>query len=127
MSRFKAGDVVIITGTDTVYDGKSALIIGTPWRRSGSFMHTVRIGEEMSDVTEDCLTPLNDNIHPDHYKTGGLEPIEYMRMKMTPEAFEGFCIGNVIKYVSRYKDKNGLEDLKKAQKYLRLAVEAYGE
>ena len=35
----------------------------------------------------------------------------------------GFFEGNVIKYVSRWKDKNGLEDLKKAQHYLTKLIE----
>ena len=43
---------------------------------------------------------------------------------------ESFCAGNVIKYTYRYKEKNGLEDLKKAQWYLNklithLALEEY--
>jgi hypothetical protein len=37
---------------------------------------------------------------------------------MTPEEFEGYLRGNVIKYISRYPEKNGVEDLMKAQHYL---------
>ena len=59
-----------------------------------------------------------DNINPMHYKVGGIETIDYIRSKMTPEAFEGYLQGNVIKYISRYKNKNGLEDLHKAEWYL---------
>lgn len=65
----------------------------------------------------------NTPIKPNHYKTGGMEPIEYMRMKMTPEQLEGFCLGNVIKYVSRFQDKNGLEDLEKAEWYLKELIQ----
>jgi Protein of unknwon function (DUF3310) len=57
-------------------------------------------------------------IKPDHYQIGGIEVFDYMRAKMTAEQFEGFCLGNVIKYISRYPHKNGLEDLQKAQRYL---------
>lgn len=61
---------------------------------------------------------MSNAVRPDHYKVGGIEPYEYMKMKMTKEQYEGFLLGNVIKYVSRYQHKNGVEDLKKAQWYL---------
>ena len=58
--------------------------------------------------------------HPDHYKTeSGLETIDVI------EAFTNGLVGieavdtaNVIKYICRWKKKNGLEDLKKAKWYL---------
>ena len=60
-----------------------------------------------------------DNVnHPTHYTSTKIETIEIIRDKLTAEAFEGFCIGNVLKYVTRYKLKNGLGDLKKARWYL---------
>jgi len=65
----------------------------------------------------------NDPVQPNHYAVGGIQPIEYMRLKMTEEEFAGFCKGNVIKYVSRATHKNGLEDLKKARKYLDYLIE----
>lgn len=53
-----------------------------------------------------------------HYKNQGIEPIELMRKNFSKEEFAGFLQGNVLKYMLRYKDKNGLEDLKKAKTYL---------
>ena len=64
----------------------------------------------------DVLT--KDNINPDHYKFGGIETIDYIKAKLTAEQFEGYLIGNLIKYTSRYRNKNGLEDLHKAEWYL---------
>ena len=61
--------------------------------------------------------------HPPHYTSGGIETIDYLRAKLGPLPFLGYCIGNVLKYVSRYQFKNGLEDLKKAQVYLQWAIE----
>ena len=58
-----------------------------------------------------------DSINPDHYKAGGIEVIDILRAKLTPEQFEGFLMGNVIKYTFRCKMKNGAEDLKKAAWY----------
>nr|PZN07854.1 MAG: hypothetical protein DIU64_11585 [Caldicoprobacter oshimai] len=59
-----------------------------------------------------------DNIdHPKHYNMGKFETIEIIQ-DMTGDSFEGFLLGNIIKYLARYKYKNGVEDLKKARWYL---------
>jgi hypothetical protein len=42
---------------------------------------------------------------------------------MTAEEFEGFLRGNVIKYIARYKDKDGLKDVHKAKHYLEKLLE----
>lgn len=66
---------------------------------------------------------LDDNVNqPSHY-LGEVEVIDYIKDKLTSEQFEGYCMGNVLKYVSRYQGKNGTEDLEKAQVYLKWAVE----
>ena len=58
-------------------------------------------------------------LHPSHYcKDGGVECIDAIRASMTPEAFAGYCKGNVMKYIFRYEDKGGVEDLRKAMVYL---------
>lgn len=56
--------------------------------------------------------------HPDHYTAGGLETIDILKAKLTPEQYEGFLLGNVIKYTTRYGHKNGVEDIRKALWYL---------
>lgn len=56
--------------------------------------------------------------HPKHYTQGNIETIEYMESTLTAEEFCGGCKMNVLKYVSREKNKNGIEDLKKARWYL---------
>ena len=56
--------------------------------------------------------------HPTHYTQGSIETIEYMESCLSEEEFCGGCKMNVLKYVSREKHKNGLEDLKKARWYL---------
>ena len=54
--------------------------------------------------------------HPKHYNVGKIEVIEYLRDQGLAE---DFCIGNVIKYISRHRHKsNALEDLEKARWYL---------
>ena len=64
-----------------------------------------------------------DNINPDHYKTGGLETWDILRAKLTPEEIEGFAKGNVFKYLSREKSKNGFECLLKCHWYLTSLIE----
>ena len=61
--------------------------------------------------------------HPAHYTSGGIETIDYMKAKMSQEKFYGYLQGNVMKYISRYDNKNGLEDLKKANWYLTKLIE----
>ena len=56
--------------------------------------------------------------NPNHYNTGGIECIEAIKASMSTEAYTGYLRGNVQKYVWRYEDKNGVEDLRKAQWYL---------
>lgn len=59
-----------------------------------------------------------DKINPDHYRTGGIETIDFIQAKLTQEQFKGFLAGNVIKYLSRFEHKAGEEDLQKARWYL---------
>lgn len=68
-----------------------------------------------------------DNVnHPAHYTGGDIECIDAIRASMTPPEFEGYCKGNVIKYLWRWRDKGGIEDLRKAEWYLnRLIGEDY--
>lgn len=60
-----------------------------------------------------------DNVNnPKHYTQGSIEVIDYI----TAKNFD-FLEGNIIKYISRYKFKNGIEDLKKARFYLDKLIE----
>lgn len=75
----------------------------------------------------ETLETQNDLIdNQEHYTSNGIEPIELMRSNFTKEEYEGFLQGNVLKYMLRYKKKNGLEDLKKAKTYLTWLIESVG-
>jgi hypothetical protein len=63
----------------------------------------------------------NRNINPEHY-TQGIECIDYITSKNM-----SFLEGNVVKYVTRYRMKNGLEDLLKAQWYLERLIRDYNK
>ena len=56
---------------------------------------------------------------PSHYTGGGIETIDYLAAKLTPDEFSGFCRGNALKYLSRLGKKGDYaEDLGKAIWYL---------
>ena len=58
--------------------------------------------------------------HPSHYKVGGIEAIDYIQAKLTPEEFVGYCKGNALKYISRAGHKaDAAEDTRKAIWYLK--------
>lgn len=61
--------------------------------------------------------------HPSHYTHGKIETIDKIEDVLGLEGFQAYCVGNAIKYLDRYKLKNGFEDIKKAQKYLEFYIE----
>ena len=65
--------------------------------------------------------------HPSHYNYGDIEVIDYINQVTNgyKKGHVAYCIGNVVKYVSRAPFKNGLEDLKKAKWYLDEAIKKY--
>ena len=61
---------------------------------------------------------LREQVGGDHYSKLAIQPVEYINAnKLT------YLQGNVIKYVTRYKDKNGLQDLQKAKHYVEMLIE----
>ena len=64
-----------------------------------------------------------DNVNnPKHYNQAGIECIDAIRAA-TGDGFESYLQGNILKYLWRYRYKNGAEDLKKAQWYLNKLIE----
>lgn len=57
-----------------------------------------------------------------HYKNMRIQPVEFIQVNGL-----GFCEGNAIKYLCRWKNKNGIEDLKKAKHYIDLLIEMEGK
>jgi hypothetical protein len=66
-------------------------------------------------ITESALAK---QVGGSHYRDKGIQPIIYIHANEL-----GFCEGNVVKYVTRWRDKNGVADLKKAIHYLELLIE----
>lgn len=71
----------------------------------------------------------DDNVnHPSHYISNGIESIDVIEaFTKDLSGIEAFCTGNVIKYILRWKHKNGIEDLKKAKWYLDRIINSYKE
>ena len=63
-------------------------------------------------------SPAEYQVGGDHYRTKDVQPWTAMESWLSNEQFEGFLRGNVIKYIARYPDKDGLKDVYKAKHYL---------
>lgn len=63
-------------------------------------------------------TALDVQVAGDHYKKLAIQPVQYIHANGI-----GYFEGNVIKYVSRWRDKGGIKDLEKAKHYIELLIE----
>ena len=141
-NKFRVGDEVEIVKLDktTEHLGGEGLLspVGTT-----TFVTWVNVTGEEVEIDEDIYSyhvddldlvknevletqtynPLIAQEGGGHYKNRGIQPLEY-----TMKNNLSFCEGNVVKYISRYKSKNGVEDLAKVIHYALLsAYEEYGE
>ena len=64
------------------------------------------------------LTVSKDSISPNHYRRGKIEVFDFIQ-----DQGLSFPEGNIVKYICRWREKGGLEDLKKAAKYLDLYIQ----
>jgi hypothetical protein len=68
------------------------------------------------EIPQDTSSGASD--HQNHYKAAARQPIEFMQELMSPEAFDGFLLGNILKYRLRAGFKDDTEkDLEKAAQY----------
>ena len=75
--------------------------------------------DEAQEVKDEIQEVKNDSINPNHYKQGKVECIDCIESATSNlTGFEGFCTGNAIKYLYRWKQKGGVTDLEKARWYL---------
>ena len=91
------------------------------------------MGKEILKDTLDVIARLgqdfdaSDNVNsPSHYNQSGIECIDAIKASLG-DGYQDYCKGNVMKYLWRYKYKNGIEDLNKAQWYLNSMVESVEE
>lgn len=63
----------------------------------------------------------------DHYAKHAIQPWDAMEAWFSPEMFVGFLTGNALKYLARFRDKGGLEDVRKAGHYVEKLVEVLSD
>lgn len=72
----------------------------------------------MGDLEVQTNNALETQVGGSHYKELKIQPIEFIHANNIP-----FCEANAIKYLCRWRNKNGIEDLKKAKHYIDLLIE----
>ena len=68
------------------------------------------------------MSALDKQVSGKHYKDCVIQPVEYIHANGLP-----FIEGNVVKYITRWRDKGGLDDLKKVIHYVELLIELEGK
>lgn len=137
MSKFKVGDSVIRVekhrgGGWARVAAAYGLPADAPHRVEAVKGGIIFIGQEPWDeglfylCQQDAAPSNSDAVNsPRHYASGGVECVDAIKASMSSEAFKGYLKGNVQKYLWRYEKKVApLEDLHKAQVYLRWLIEA---
>lgn len=64
------------------------------------------------------MSALDIQVAGSHYKTLKIQPVEYVHANSL-----GYFEGNVVKYVTRWRNKGGIADLEKAKHYIELLIE----
>ena len=106
-ARMKSAADYIAPEVGSVVGGLKLTDVGNGklrWVKEPSFIDSVPlVGETLAMLPPDMVNS------PPHYKIGGIEAIDYIQAKLTPEEFRGYLKGNVLKYTSRagYKDEAG--------------------
>jgi hypothetical protein len=64
------------------------------------------------------MSALDTQVDGSHYKDMAIQPVEFIHANNLP-----YMEGNVIKYITRWRSKNGIADLRKAKHYIDLLIE----
>jgi hypothetical protein len=119
------GQVLTIKAVVSLINGVVIYVEECPFNFDADWLELVEDVAEQKTQADFVVAPGNINksakqiqVGGDHYKNFAIQPIEYILKNNL-----SFGQGNVIKYVTRYKYKNGLEDLKKAKHYIDLLIE----
>jgi hypothetical protein len=83
---------------------------------------TLQEEEVMQQMLSAPQSALDVQVAGNHYKDLAIQPVEYIHANGI-----GYFEGNVIKYVSRWRNKNGIKDLEKAKHYIELLIELEGK
>lgn len=96
-------------------------------RLDGSHINTKPHIELPKEATESSNKPDMVN-HPQHYTQGGIECIDALKAATVGKrGIEAVCVANVVKYLWRYEEKNGIEDVRKAKWYIERLLKEMNE
>jgi len=98
--------------------GKSLDGVGAEWARDFRVAHMNGPMCSPSEPTNQAIRAIDKQEGGNHYKKFKIQPIEFIQANKL-----SYAQGNVIKYICRYSDKGGKEDLLKAIHYIELMVE----
>ena len=116
------GDIAEIIGVFKIGNGGVADLKCDKWKNDWNFpFHNIELVIDSSSTNQ--YNPLAVQQSGNHYKNGEIQPIEYSERNNL-----SMCQGNIVKYISRHKEKNGVDDLAKVVHYALLeALFVYGE
>ena len=72
----------------------------------------------MDDSIPSSSSAFDKQVAGNHYRSMAMQPIEFILANNL-----GFCEGSALKYICRYKNKGGIEDLEKAKHYIEMLIE----
>lgn len=129
---FKVGDIVHRTGRTDETQQRAGMVQGRHYRVNRVDPFGIRVDGAKGYFHPQYFThSYKTTIYPapptkaldvqhggNHYKKLKIQPVEYIMANGIP-----YMEGNVIKYISRWRDKGGMQDLKKAKHYIELLIE----
>ena len=144
--KFAVGDILVYTGKEhdehlSIKQGQEVMLTSSDWVERGGYLVWSTDKPQFGTWTPDFLRSnfmyvmniykqedleqVEEIEDTDRYKTtSGKQLFDVLRDDLlTPEEYKGFLRGNVYKYVKRYEDKNGVEDLRKAIVYIEKLIE----
>ena len=143
--NFKIGDAVVVCDEDSLRNGMKGVVVSYSNDRGyidvqvDGGIYSFFPSELRYETLDDASPEQWDNLRPHgitvlrdifttkakdkqvagtHYKDMKIQPVEYIMANGL-----GFCEGNVVKYVTRYTAKGGIQDLEKAKHYIELLIE----
>jgi hypothetical protein len=134
VSSFKVGDKVLVECVVIDLSGCVLLVFAkngssSMWVDKDACRTVEQVVNE--SLTTECNYPeipdsSSDPVNPAHYKQGNIECIEAIKGLLV-DGFPDYLRRNVIKYLWRYKEKGGVEDLRKSAWYLDRLIKEVGE
>lgn len=136
--EYKQGDILVYIGDEVHLKGKTITLWQIRTNVDGElrYITTERGSYREQYLDENYMFIGNPHEQdaiivdePDRYlTTSGKQLYDVLREDLlTPEQFEGFVLGNIYKYVKRYKRKNGVKDLNKAKDYIDILIKLMEE